>query len=709
MSDVDTTLLFNGDAGEGGRMAPIGALISEKWELIDHIGEGGMSDVFKARHVIMNKFGAVKFLKGKLAEDPVAVRRFQQEAMASGALSHPNIVQVYDCGLSQYGVYLIMELLEGVSLSDVLEARAEDADNGRGVLQISEALPIFLQICDGLEHAHKKGIVHRDIKPSNVMLVEPEAPKTDDPDEVQVKLVDFGIAKMAGRDGTSAPGDLTRTGEVFGSPVYMSPEQCLGRKLDGRADIYSFGCLMYESLTGGKVLSGANSTETMMRHVHEEADVSRVADIKSPQAKGLSLVIQKCLWRSPDERYSDIDDVRDALLAVDRAGSGGGKSQGIRAGHGGYAVAGYTADERKFNPLPFVLVALVLCLLAGGGIYVYSVSPVAMSASAGLVGSKPIVMPVKIPPPPTKNLAVMSARIFDGGEGIVSKLNISPERKRSKCLDVLRKADEFLQLQRLVDARHFYGFVFSIVEEANPPVPDGPSLICHAWVGRIMCKGESADLDQQDIMLGTLINDNPNYFNASSKEQRFALKKRAEVQIAKGNIAAAAITIADMLAKYDKEIEGYSKQLQDRAGLSAPENKPLQDEISDLTLQKAIWTGMLADLLRLTQDKDEQNPKVIAYFVEALSVLDKSQISDADYSSSVMIYRARLYYRYGLALYQAQKYSEACEAYRRSLALLEQYGRLLVPEIEAARLQIYFALKHIDQMESLKYRLQNHL
>jgi len=224
-----------------------------------------------------------------------------------------------------------------------------------------------------------------------------------------------------------------------------------------------------------------------------------------------------------------------------------------------------------------------------------------------------------------------------------------------------------------------------------------------------MSKDENPDLDQLDIMLGTLIKSDPNYYNASSKEQRFALKKRADVQIAKGSFAAATITIADMLVKYDNELKGLRKQLEDRAGLSAEENKERRDEIDELTLQKAIWMGMLADLLRLTQDKDNQNPNVIAYFVQALDVLDKSEISDTSFSSSVMIYRARLYYRYGLALYQAQNYVEACQAFRRSLALFQQYGQLLVPEIEAARLQIYFTLKHIDQVESLKYRLQNHL
>ncbi|MBS2006899.1 MAG: serine/threonine protein kinase [Cyanobacteria bacterium SZAS TMP-1] len=681
-----------------GSAAPLGALISDRWELVEHIGEGGMSDVFKARHVIMNKFGAVKFLKGGLAEDPVAIKRFQQEALASGTLSHPNIVQVYDCGLSPYGVYLIMEMLEGVSLSEVLEARAEDSPTGRGILQVNEALSIFVQICDGLESAHKKGIVHRDIKPSNVMLVEPEAPKTDDPDEVQVKLVDFGIAKMVGRDGTSTDGSLTRTGEVFGSPLYMSPEQCLGRPLDGRADIYSLGCLMYECLTGGKVLSGGNSTETMMRHVEEEADVSPIVET-NPQAKALARVVQTCLRRSPSERYADVGEVRTALLSMDKNAATTGNVYGKRSGHTGYMSL--PPQNKSIGPLAIIVSLVVLVTLAAGGIFVYSIWPVANVAS---VAARPLVMPIKTPPPPKKNLAIMSPRLFDGGEGIVARLKLSPERKRHNCIEVLRKADQALALKHFGDANRFYAFVFNIVQEAETPVPGGWDLLLHASVGRIIAKSEMTDLDQLDINLGTLIKTDPAYFNASNREKRFALQKRATVQIENGSLAAAAVTIKEMLACYEDE----AKPQAPGAGPSSSGADVIGEVEDDLT-QKAIWKGMLADLLRLTQEKDAQSQPPLNEFAGALSDLEHLQISDTKFSSDVMIFKARLYYRYGLVLAQAQKYVPAYRAFLRSLAIFQEQGGLLVPEMEAARVQTYLALKHIDPVESLKYRLQNRI
>ena len=198
--------------------------ILERWEILERIGEGGMSEVYRARHVIMNKLGAVKFLKADLSDDRAAVLRFQQEAMASASLGHSNIVQVYDCGLSDKGFYIILEFLEGVSLADILDDRAAKSEDGRGKMTVEEALPIFLAVCDGLEHAHEKGIVHRDMKPSNIMLVDKF--KNGEKVSTEVKLVDFGIAKIVqsasgGRDVHS----LTRTGEVVGSSLFMSLEQ----------------------------------------------------------------------------------------------------------------------------------------------------------------------------------------------------------------------------------------------------------------------------------------------------------------------------------------------------------------------------------------------------------------------------------------------------------------------------------------------------
>lgn len=305
---------FNGQGDHPGQ-APMKGLVSERWELLNRIGEGGMSEVYKARHVLMNKIGAVKFLKGNLSTDPIAVKRFQQEALTSGTLDHPNIVQTYDCGVSEQGFYLILEFLEGVSLADILDERAAAAADGRGVLTPEEAVPIFMEICDGLEHAHRKGIVHRDIKPSNVMLTRSNALR---PDKQTVKLVDFGIAKIMASDGSASAADhsLTRTGEVFGSPLYMSPEQCMGKGVDGRSDMYSVACLMYETLVGRKAIIGKNSTETMMMHVHEAPDTSLLDRLNHPGAAALKAIIDCCLNKSPEDRFASMADLKAALAEV---------------------------------------------------------------------------------------------------------------------------------------------------------------------------------------------------------------------------------------------------------------------------------------------------------------------------------------------------------------------------------------------------------
>jgi serine/threonine protein kinase len=290
----------------------IDRLISERWEVLERIGEGGMSEVFKARHVLMRKIGAIKFLKGNLSHDPQAVRRFQQEALASGSLGHPNIVQVYDCGVAPQGFYLILEFLEGMSLADVLDERADYAPDGRGRLHIEEAVPIFVQICEGLAHAHHKGIVHRDMKPSNVMLTGLTAGSLS---ESHIKLVDFGIAKML-RAETREAKSLTKTGEVFGSPLYMSPEQCLGKDMDGRSDIYSLGCLMWEAVAGRKALMGKNPTETMMKHVQEAPDLSGLENIDYDHPEFFASIISACLAKNPDDRFQTMEELRDALLEL---------------------------------------------------------------------------------------------------------------------------------------------------------------------------------------------------------------------------------------------------------------------------------------------------------------------------------------------------------------------------------------------------------
>jgi eukaryotic-like serine/threonine-protein kinase len=207
--------------------ALIGQTISDRWEILSLIGTGAMGAVYKAKHNTIGRIMAVKTLGAANREDERSVQRFQQEARAMSVLTHPHLIQIADFGTMEDGTpYLVMEYLEGISLQDYVRKN--------GPMPVELALPVFSQIADALEHAHSKGVIHRDLKPSNVMLT---GEKHD-----FAKVLDLGIAK--GEDDLH----LTATGEVFGSPLYMSPEQCMGQPVDARSDVYSLGCLMYETL-----------------------------------------------------------------------------------------------------------------------------------------------------------------------------------------------------------------------------------------------------------------------------------------------------------------------------------------------------------------------------------------------------------------------------------------------------------------------------
>lgn len=222
-----------------------GAVFADKYEVIEALGSGGMSTVYKAKHKFLEKPVAIKLLNAHLASDGKAVQRFQLEAKAAYDLKHPNLISIYDFGISPDGqAYIVMDYLEGESLSDRIERH--------GKLPLMEALPIFADIASGLAYAHEHNVLHRDIKPSNVMLTK------SDSGAIKALIVDFGLAKNYDDDSLK----LTQTGEIFGSPLYMSPEQCRGAMLDRRSDIYSFGCLMYETLTGYVPIRGTNALET---------------------------------------------------------------------------------------------------------------------------------------------------------------------------------------------------------------------------------------------------------------------------------------------------------------------------------------------------------------------------------------------------------------------------------------------------------------
>jgi serine/threonine-protein kinase len=278
----------------------IGTRVADKYEVISEIGRGGMSIVYKARHELMDRTVAIKMLQAGLVNDQTSIKRFQQEAQAASCLTHPNVITVYDYGLVPSGQpYLVMDCLSGESLSDVV---LRD-----GFVAPLRAITIFVQACDALEHAHQKGVLHRDLKCGNIMLTEIEGQKD------VVKVVDFGIAKLMPSSGKQQQ-NLTQTGEVFGSPIYMSPEQCMGEQLDARSDIYSMGTMLYEALTGQPPLMGDTIIDTMQMHVATKPPgfAKMRPGLNIPQA--LEEVCMKALEKKPSDRFASMAAFRDALI-----------------------------------------------------------------------------------------------------------------------------------------------------------------------------------------------------------------------------------------------------------------------------------------------------------------------------------------------------------------------------------------------------------
>jgi serine/threonine protein kinase len=279
----------------------IGRLFADKYEILSLLGQGGMSRVYKAKHKFMKRSVAVKVLHESAVHDGVARARFQREAEAASALSHPNVVTVHDFGISNDGrAYFTMDCLEGRSLEDILARRK--------FLPMQQALEIFIQGLEGLAHAHRCGVVHRDIKPSNLVVLQQE----DGSD--LVKIVDFGIAKITrAHEKDVRQQRITQTGEVFGTANYMSPEQCNGTSLDERSDIYSFGCLMYETLAGEPPFNAGSYVATAAKHVSEPPEpISKRASINVPP--DIEKVIMKCLEKKPADRYSSAAELKQALL-----------------------------------------------------------------------------------------------------------------------------------------------------------------------------------------------------------------------------------------------------------------------------------------------------------------------------------------------------------------------------------------------------------
>ena len=271
-------------------MLNMGIIIGERYEVVGCIGSGGMADVYKAKDHKLNRFVAMKVLKPEFSTDTNFIRKFQREAQAAAGLAHPNVVNVFDVGEDKGINYIVMELVEGITLKDYISKK--------GKLTVKEATSIAIQVSMGLEAAHNRNIVHRDIKPQNIII------STDG----KVKVTDFGIARVASSNTIST--------NAMGSVHYSSPEQVRGGYSDFKSDIYSLGITMYEMVTGRVPFDGDTTVAIAIKHLQDEMVPPSQYVAELPHS--LEEIILKCTQKSPDRRYSTlaelINDLKHSLI-----------------------------------------------------------------------------------------------------------------------------------------------------------------------------------------------------------------------------------------------------------------------------------------------------------------------------------------------------------------------------------------------------------
>jgi len=281
-----------------------GDFVAGRYRVLSVIAAGGYGWVYKVHQVLMKKDLALKTLNPIVATEGTLLR-LRKEAQLVSKLNHPNLVRAIDFAFID-GVqpFLVMEFVDGPTLAEYLK------DHTR--LETAEALQIFIPLCLALSYAHDQGIVHRDIKPSNIILAKDER----EPEKFVPKIVDFGIAKLSMSEDS-----LTRTGDIFGTPLYMSPEQCHGTQVDARSDIYSLGCVIFEALTGAPPFRGNSPLETMMQHKSSTPLSLKQASLGTDFPNGLERCVAKMLAKEPRDRYQNLMDAADDLILI-QAGQG---------------------------------------------------------------------------------------------------------------------------------------------------------------------------------------------------------------------------------------------------------------------------------------------------------------------------------------------------------------------------------------------------
>src|SRR5438876_11413149 len=345
-----------------------------RYEIRSKIGEGGMGEVYRARDTQLGRDVAVKVLPSTYSVDEQRLSRFEQEASAASALNHPNILIVHDIGTHDGSPYAVSELLEGETLRERM--------GGTAVGQ-RKAIDYALQVAHGLAAAHEKGIVHRDLKPDNIFITK----------DGRAKILDFGIAKLTQADRSQSQTDIptrrvdTGPGVVFGTVGYMSPEQVRGQAVDHRSDIFAFGAILYEMLSGRRAFHGESAADTMSAILKE--DPPDLSDTNQNISPTLERLVNHCLEKNPEARFHSASDLAFALEAI--SGSSGVSSQTMTA------MTALPARARIRKQLPWIVAGIfALAFLAA--------LPFVFLYFRNAPASRPNVVRAMIPPPENAHL-----------------------------------------------------------------------------------------------------------------------------------------------------------------------------------------------------------------------------------------------------------------------------------------------------------------
>ncbi len=341
-----------------------GAIVEGRLEVQSLIASGGFGSVYKVRHIVMNKTLALKTLHPVVKSDKT-IHRLKRESVAIAKLDHPNIVHAMDFGLIDGTIpYIVMEYVEGRTLAESLKGPP---------LSVDAALKLFIPLCEALAYAHDQGVIHRDIKPGNIML----SPDEKDSSSVIPKIVDFGIAKLT--FGEDAGLTLTQTGDIFGTPLYMSPEQCAGTSVDHRSDIYSLGCILFETLTGAPPISGNTPLETMMRHASGEVPSLKEASLGKEFPPALEVTVARMLAKDVRQRYQSCYEVANDLRLILK-----GDAASVRAPA---AIGSAQTNSGPMRKIDWFAVTVAGILIFGIGI----ISGIVIGRSLLYTGAAPVV------------------------------------------------------------------------------------------------------------------------------------------------------------------------------------------------------------------------------------------------------------------------------------------------------------------------------